>query len=383
MLLSNEKQTKNCLCKYLCQRFMTIKFRCNRKSATKFLLVERQKSFVGVFVTLGLLGLWKNPSLSKNTRNGSASGESAKRGGALCGGRIAFQSSRDCKDANDINREIYIMESDGSHQSRLTFQPRWDGNPHFGFGGRTILFDSIGSDLKRNLYLMAADGTGLKRLTRSSAVDVEPAISPDGRSIVWSSDGARAGGFRIYRMRRDGSEVRQLTQYYGEYPSFSPDGRHIAFGAFAPSVGSRTGYGGYLTGMLYTMNVDGSGKTALRTGMKPRYSPDGKQLVFYLPSMTDSRIGVTDDKGKTVRWLSPRHVSDENPAWSPDGQWIVFDSDPARRNHRPTQFSSRRQNRRSREIYVMRRDGSSVMRLTHTLNGTNLSPSWTRIDGKN
>ena len=76
---------------------------------------------------------------------------------------------------------------------------------------------------------MNADGSGVTRLTGNDAVDGSPSWSPDGRRIAF--DSTRDGNREIYVMNADGSGVTRLTHNPADdgYPAWSPDGRHIAF----------------------------------------------------------------------------------------------------------------------------------------------------------
>ena len=86
-------------------------------------------------------------------------------------GKIAFVSNR------DGNREIYVMNADGSGQTRLTNNPTFDFPPAWSPDGSRIAF---GSDRDGNvdIYVMNADGSGLIRLTDNPARDSRPAWSP-------------------------------------------------------------------------------------------------------------------------------------------------------------------------------------------------------------
>jgi len=79
------------------------------------------------------------------------------------GTKIVFQSNRDGQP------EIYIMNSDGSGQTRLTNNPAWDTAPSWSPDGTRILFTSLRDNvMSPSLYVMNADGSGQTRLTTGS-----------------------------------------------------------------------------------------------------------------------------------------------------------------------------------------------------------------------
>ena len=65
------------------------------------------------------------------------------------GGRIAFDSLR------DGNGEIYVMNADGSGQTRLTDDPGFDGSPSWSPDGSRIAFQSFrDGDANPEIYVM-------------------------------------------------------------------------------------------------------------------------------------------------------------------------------------------------------------------------------------
>ena len=131
------------------------------------------------------------------------------------GNRIAFVSDR------DGNFEIYMMNADGSNQTRLTNNPAEDGMPAWSPDGSCLAFNSD-RDGNFEIYVMDADGSNQTRLTNDPGWDTMPAWSPDGSCLAFNSD--RDGKSEIYVMDADGSNQRNLTNnpaWDGD-PAWSP-----------------------------------------------------------------------------------------------------------------------------------------------------------------
>lgn len=113
------------------------------------------------------------------------------------------------------NRDLYVVNRDGSGLRRLTSHPGVDREPAWSTRGE-IAF------VRGNvLYRIRPDGTGLKRLDRRGRV---PDWSPDGRRLVFSRER------RLFILRRDGRHYRRvLRRGRSLYPAWSPSGRRIAF----------------------------------------------------------------------------------------------------------------------------------------------------------
>ena len=189
------------------------------------------------------------------------------------GSKIAFRSNR------DGNFEIYVMSASGSDPVRLTTAPAGDYDPVWSPDGTRIAFVSE-RDGKSEIYVMNADGSDLVRLTNNNAHDADPSWSPDGRKIAFSSD--RDGNSEIYAMNVDGSGVVRLTKndgYDGE-PDWSPDGAKIAF---TREVSCDYYYYYDCVRNIFVMNADGTGVTQLLSDSydgAPTWSPDGRWIAF-------------------------------------------------------------------------------------------------------
>ena len=133
------------------------------------------------------------------------------------------------------------------------FFPTIDHAAVAGVNGK-IAFVSV-RDGNREIYLMNADGSGQTNLTNDQAEDDDPAWSPDGSKIAFSSN--RSGTFDIYVMNADGTGVTQVASGAGgnASPRWSPSGTKIAF------TSNRDG-----RSHIYVMNADGSAVTMLTSG---------------------------------------------------------------------------------------------------------------------
>ena len=96
-------------------------------------------------------------------------------------------------------------------------------------------------DGNSEIYVMNADGSGQTRLTNNSVRDDVPTWSPDGRTIAFVR--RNGGTSSINLMNADGTNVRQITTFNSSNSSitWSPDGTKIAFGGSSD---------------IFTINVD-------------------------------------------------------------------------------------------------------------------------------
>jgi TolB protein len=171
------------------------------------------------------------------------------------GTRIAFTSNR------DGNPELYVMNRDGSNLRRITTHPAIDTTPTWSPTGAQIAFTSDRTGTPQ-IYVMGADGLNVRRISTDSFCD-RPTWSPAPFNEL--AFVCRTGpGFDIKIYDFASAETRQITFGEGsnESPSYSPNGRHLAF------TSTRAG-----KTQVFTIGRDGKGvRQITKTGNN--YTPD-------------------------------------------------------------------------------------------------------------
>ncbi len=170
--------------------------------------------------------------------------------------RIVFNSSDAAN--SSANAGLFIMNADGSNRQRLGIN-FGDSDPDFSPDGNKIVFSSsrTGDD---EIYIMDTNGLNQIRLTNETFTDFMPAWNPAGDKIVFVSFRANKKG--IYIMNSDGSNQTLIYESpmseQPNDPAFNPDGNQIVF-----SEDNR----------LNIINIDGTGFTTL-PGMGVNGDPD-------------------------------------------------------------------------------------------------------------
>ncbi len=188
----------------------------------------------------------------------------------------------------------------------------------------------------------------------------------NGEYIAYSYDGGN-GGMGMRRLS-DGAEVLGYnTSYYGNFKTFSPDGRYL----LTTYAGALLLYDGTTGVYLYDVPTGG-------TATHVDWSPDGTRVALVMTDRHDcdwvfggGKIAVMDVTGDgqfstpVTLYDPPEPYMAYYPAWSPDGEWIAFnistqdaydDSDAT--------------------LYVMHGDGGSPIVLTNANNATDITNSW-------
>ncbi len=268
-------------------------------------------------------------------------------------------------------------------------------------GGRIVFTCTRGSF--NQICIINRDGSGLLQLTDEAANHYYPAISPQGNTLVFASNRS-LGTFDLYLLIFSTSKLLQLTDEIGNVfsPDFSPDGDKILFinrteeeqtglwvvdwngnnprlilggpnysgpntlvgAAWAPN-GRKIALAmtvdqpfEYEIFLLDTESNDPPRRVSfglLGIGGSLDWSPDGRYLLIVAGPPEDKDIFRLDvDTGAVVRLTVGGN--NNSPSYSPDGEWIVFNS---------------LRNNGQADLYVIRADGSELRQLT-----TDPEPDW-------
>ena len=273
-------------------------------------------------------------------------------------GKIAFTSNV----GGDNN--IWLMNSNGTNQVKLTTDTASDAYPNLSRDGSKIAFVSD-RDGNQEIYSMNTVGAFETRLTDHPAQDNSPAYNPAGTKIVFASN--REGNYDIYIMDANGGAppTRLTTNALNDgQPTFSHDGTKIFFVRLAANE---------TDSHIYSMKVDGTEETPLTSGLfvlngQPNVSRDGTKIVFSSvrpPTHIDPEIYVMNANGTGQTRITTAGGQDLEPVFSPNGSKIAFRSE---RTGTP-------------EIFVMDANGATPERLTFG-GGTifNFAPSWADVN---
>ena len=196
----------------------------------------------------------------------------------------------------DEMMDIFTANPDGSDLRRLTTARGYDAEAGYSPDGKKIVFSSTRSAYAENLtaeekklreidlsyfgeiYIMNADGSGQTRLTQTPGYDGGPFFSPDGQRIVWRRFNKAGAVAEIHTMKIDGSDVRKVTRFdsMSWAPYFHPSGEYIIFAT------NKLGFANFELYLVDALGQREPVRVTEREGFDglPVFSPNGNQLCW-------------------------------------------------------------------------------------------------------
>jgi Tol biopolymer transport system component len=245
-----------------------------------------------------------------------------------CGVGFALFAMRDQPPAPALRTFRQLTTADGSELF-----------PTLAPDGKSFAYASAQSG-NRDIYVQRVDGHEPINITDDwKDDDSEPAFSPDGSLIAFRSE--REGG-GIFVMGATGESPLRLTDF-GHNPAWSPDGTQIVFATEA--VETRPDWRGRTSELWIADRRTGAHRPLIQAqkggpdfglqsdAVQPSWSPNGKRIAFWgLSSSSGQRDLWTIDPNaaepkKTVVRVTSDAALQWNPVWSPDGKDLYFGSD--------------------------------------------------------
>ena len=196
----------------------------------------------------------------------------------------------------DETMDIFTANPDGSDLRQITTARGYDAEAGFSPNGKKIVFSSTRSAYADNLtkeekklreidlsyfgeiYIMNTDGSGQTRLTQTPGYDGGPFFSPDGQRIVWRRFNKSGSVAEIHTMKLDGTDVRKITQFNSMSwaPYFHPTGEYIIFAS------NKLGFSNFELYLVDALGQHEPIRITKRAGFDglPVFSPNGSQLCW-------------------------------------------------------------------------------------------------------
>jgi len=254
------------------------------------------------------------------------------------------------------HKEIWAMDYDGANQHPVTTLGSISLSPHISPDGSRLAFSSfMGSGWEIRMF--SFDLNRMVSFPRFGGTNTTPSWSPDGKKLAFSS--SRSGHSELYVVDQSGGNLHRITDTRG--PNVSPTwnrktGSEIAWASKRGDVPQ-----------IFIMGADGTNAQQVTDqgyAISPAWSPNGQFLVFSwmrrygagAPGSQDLYIMDVANK----QWVQLTHDGGRNdfPSWSPDGRHIVFQSNRSG----------------SLQIWTMLADGTDQKQLTTS--GSNSEPDW-------
>jgi acylaminoacyl-peptidase len=302
-------------------------------------------------------------------------------------------------------------DDEGTFQPIDVFQIENASDPQISPDGKRIVYernfsDVMGDRRQSNLWIVDFDGSNHRPLTTGAQNDRSPRWSPDGTRVAYASTFVKSR--QLYVRWMDTGQTAKITNLTASPGglSWSPDGKWIAFSMMVPAKPDgfakmpskpkgarwaeppkviekmiyRTNAGGFLAdgySQLFVVPAEGGSPRQVTSGPynhrgAPAWSPDGNSLLFSANRNDDwdrepreSEVYEVSLETGEIKQVTDRYGPDRSPAVSPDGKLIAYlgyDDE-----HMCAQIT---------RLYVADRDGGNRRELLADLDRGIARPEW-------
>jgi TolB protein len=247
--------------------------------------------------------------------------------------------------------------------------------PFGGDNGQNLFFAAMEDGKYFNIYYKEnAFSASMAQRTSGKNQNYSPAYSASTGKIAFRCQNEGSSTSDIFMINASGgraaTQITETSDAFEDNPSFSPDGKILIYNKISYSFIKKSnplvlaflgGLGGLIASTattiqnseLWTKNLETGENTLLASGYDPRFSPDGKSIVYVkLSEDGKSRtIWTMNLDGTNQTQITDAKRGDSyDPCWSPDGKQIVF--------------QTYKKDKKDCDIYVIDADGENLMQIT-------------------
>jgi Tol biopolymer transport system component len=243
------------------------------------------------------------------------------------GATVAFIRRRGPEEGN-----IYLLSLSGSYEAKgeprqLTHETCCVGNPLWVGGGREVLYAKHETNITTLHRIAAKAGAQAKPVNVLGDTGSYLSISPQGDKLVYVSGATDSDLWQVELPKDVNGAPNALLEAKRVFsssrvdamPDFSPDGRCVAFSS------NRSG-----TLEIWIADHQAARRVTSLGGpqaLLPRWSPDGKEIVFFANVDRNRRVFTVAAEGGKPRQLTSGPGIDFVASWARDGRSVYFASD--------------------------------------------------------